>query len=531
MTVPAAVTTYRYEGNGVTTVFAYSNRLLTTADVTVQRLTRATDAVVDTLTLTTDYTVTIVSNSLANITITNPAKIPSITQDILLSLNIGLTQTRSFPRADSLPAADIELGLDKLTLIAQLINDDIGRSLRFPASDTTTDGELPARGDRASKFLGFNADGDPVASAGTDTVTSAYGLSLVQAADATAARAVLAAAASGANTDITSLSALVSLNGSGVGGIRNTVTNSGMRFAARGNTAVINGAATYGGCDGWFCFPQSFTTCTGTIQQYTGQGTSTGFAHGALVTTTGTGNLFFGTRIESLDIKHYNSQTATISFYAYQNTGGAVTVIPSLYKPTALDNFASTTLIATGSSVGVPTGVLTRVTQTVTFSSTDVSNGLQIYAQFNFGAVTTKDFYVGDVKIEFGSVATPFLPMPAALDLIGCERILPRLISGGTTSPFGSTGTAASTTDIFFPVQHRVAPRKTPTGITVSSGAHVTVSDAVANTACTAVTLTLPSINSSLINLTVAAGLTQYRPYYAYFNNASGKILFNGCEL
>lgn len=192
MTVPHADTAYRYQGNGVTTVFAYSNRLLTTADVQVQILTRATDAVVETLALTTDYTVTIVSNSLANITITNAAKIPSVTQDLLLTLNLDITQTRSFPRADSLPAADIELGFDKLTLIAQTLDDDIGRSLRFPESDTTTDGELPSKADRALTYLAFDANGAPIASASAagGAPAGAFGATLV--ATATQAEAITA---------------------------------------------------------------------------------------------------------------------------------------------------------------------------------------------------------------------------------------------------------------------------------------------------------------------------------------------------
>jgi len=165
MTVPAAVTTYRYEGNGVTAVFAYSNRLLSENDITVQILTRATDAVVETLTLTTDYTVTIVSNSLASVTITNPAKIPSGTQDILLNLDIAISQTREYPRADSLPAAAVELGLDKLTLIAQKIDDRQGRSLRFPDSDLATNAELPGKTERALTYLAFDEDGVPIASA------------------------------------------------------------------------------------------------------------------------------------------------------------------------------------------------------------------------------------------------------------------------------------------------------------------------------------------------------------------------------
>jgi len=193
MTVPAALTTYRYEGNGVTTVFAYSNRLLTTADVKVQILTRATDEIVETLALTTDYTVTLVSNSLANITIVNAAKIPSVTQDILLSLDIDISQTRSYPRADSLPAADIEKGLDKLTLISQLNNDGQIRSLRFPASDTSTNGELPPKAERALTYLAFDSDGVPIASAAAvgGAPAGAFGATLVATATQAEAQTLL----------------------------------------------------------------------------------------------------------------------------------------------------------------------------------------------------------------------------------------------------------------------------------------------------------------------------------------------------
>jgi len=193
MTVPSAPTTFRYEGNGVTTVFAYSNRLLTTSDVQVQILTRSTDAIVETLALTTDYSVTIVSNSLANITITNPAKIPSVTQDILLNLDLAITQTRSFPRADSLPAADIELGLDKLTLIQQILEGQQERSLRFPPSDTNTDGELPPKAERALAYLAFDANGAPIASMAEigGAPAGAFGATLVATGTQAAAKSLL----------------------------------------------------------------------------------------------------------------------------------------------------------------------------------------------------------------------------------------------------------------------------------------------------------------------------------------------------
>jgi hypothetical protein len=196
MTVPLAPTVYRYEGNGVTTIFSYLNRVFTAADLEVTILTRATDAIVETLTLTTDYTVTIVSNSQANVTVTNVAKIPSGTQDILISLNLAASQTRSFPRADSLPAESIELGLDKLTLLAQKTNDTLLRSIRFPDSDTTTDGVLPPKAERALTYLAFDANGVPIASesAAGGAPAGAFGATLVATATQGAAQTLLDAA-------------------------------------------------------------------------------------------------------------------------------------------------------------------------------------------------------------------------------------------------------------------------------------------------------------------------------------------------
>jgi hypothetical protein len=40
----------------------------------------------------------------------------------------------------------------------------------------------------------------------------------------------------------------------------------------------------------------------------------------------------------------------------------------------------------------------------------------------------------------------------------------------------------------------------------------------------------LASSNAALINLAVT-GATQFRPYGAYINSATGSIYFNGCEL
>lgn len=203
MTVGALPTIFRRLGNGVTTVFAFDNNVLDQDFLDVKILTRSTSAVVETLSLGVDYTVTIVSNTTSNVTIINALKIPSVTQDILLALNVPLTQSRSYPRGDELPAASIESGLDKLTLIAQNTSDKIDLSIKLPDSDIGLTTTVPDVGTRAGNYLAFDASGNVIAAAGTGgTAISAPLVPFVQAASLVAAKALLITAGSIATADI-----------------------------------------------------------------------------------------------------------------------------------------------------------------------------------------------------------------------------------------------------------------------------------------------------------------------------------------
>lgn len=203
MTVGALPTIFKLMGNGVTTVFPFNNNVLDQDFLDVKILTRATGAVVETLTLGVDYTVTIVSNTTSNVIIINALKIPSVTQDILLALNVPLTQSRSYPRGDELPAAAIESGLDKLTLIAQNTSDKIDLSIKLPDSDIGLTTTVPDVGTRAGNYLAFDSSGNVISAAGTGgTAISAPLVPFVQAASLVAAKALLITAGSIATADI-----------------------------------------------------------------------------------------------------------------------------------------------------------------------------------------------------------------------------------------------------------------------------------------------------------------------------------------
>ncbi|RPJ39225.1 MAG: hypothetical protein EHM35_02850, partial [Planctomycetaceae bacterium] len=151
--------------DGADTTFTFSFGIDTTADLQVILITAATGAE-STLTLTTDYTVTSANANdpqdfTAGGTVTLTAA-PSAAYEILLRRNTAKTQTAN------IDDEEVEEGLDKLTRISQDLSEWLGRSLYLPKSETGTSMQLAPVATRASKYLGFDANGAPVYVAGTN---------------------------------------------------------------------------------------------------------------------------------------------------------------------------------------------------------------------------------------------------------------------------------------------------------------------------------------------------------------------------
>lgn len=204
---------------------------------------------------------------------------------------------------------------------------------------------------------------------------------------------------------------------------RNLLINGDCRIAQRGNTAVVANTWMYGGCDRIAMFVGG-TTASGTIQQYPGQVTQSTFAQGAVVTTTGAGSVYFQERLEALNTKHLNGKYVTMTAWVYQDSGVAQNAFAQLAKPTTTaDTFSAQTTLATGSTVPVPNGVLTKISLTYLLGASEASLGLAAQVAFtNIGAVTAKNFYIGDWQLEAGSIATPFENRPIGTELALCQR-------------------------------------------------------------------------------------------------------------
>ena len=195
MTISTTTSSISYSGNGVTTGFAVPFPFFASDELEVIERVTSTGAET-TKVLTTDYTVVGGDGSTGTVTmLTAPASGRTLT----IRRNTDRTQETDYPENDPFPAASHERALDRLTAIVQEVErDQTGRALLVPKTDGAV-GTLPNSVDRASKYLAFDASGNPMAAAapaGTSVVT-AFGASLIDDATAAAARATLGSGAMG----------------------------------------------------------------------------------------------------------------------------------------------------------------------------------------------------------------------------------------------------------------------------------------------------------------------------------------------
>lgn len=161
-----------YTGAGTTNVFAYTFKIFVDSDITAIAKNTSTGTEYP-LTVDTDFTVSGAGNSSGgNVTLIDLGQ-AWIDSNGYLASGYTLTLLRVRPLTQETDIRNqgagyrsaIEDAFDHLVMIAQQVQDDIDRSLKLPASETGTI-TLPTEENRASKFLAFDADGDPIASSG-----------------------------------------------------------------------------------------------------------------------------------------------------------------------------------------------------------------------------------------------------------------------------------------------------------------------------------------------------------------------------
>lgn len=179
MTVSTTTNKITYSGDGATTSFAFSFPGVAASDLQIYYTDTSGNI---TLLSSSSYTVVLnaaVSPNPTGIggTVTYPTSGSPIAVGTKLTIlrTLPFTQTTSLSNQGVLYQPTIEAALDYIAMVAQQLNELLGRQLTVAVSDSTPTA-LPSAAQRANLYLGFDSSGNPIAVAGstsTNPVSSA----------------------------------------------------------------------------------------------------------------------------------------------------------------------------------------------------------------------------------------------------------------------------------------------------------------------------------------------------------------------
>jgi hypothetical protein len=200
MTISSTTNRVSYSGDAVTVAFAFPYRFLVDADITVILVVDST-AVETTQTLTTEYTLTGAGGASGG-TVTMLTA-PAVGETLVILRNPAQTQTLDLTENDSLPAESVEQAIDRLTIIAQRLQDLMDRAITLSDGSAASSLSLPTP--VAGSAIGWSADELTLVNLTdiTGTTISAFGETLIDDANAAAARTTL-----DASQELDSLTAL-----------------------------------------------------------------------------------------------------------------------------------------------------------------------------------------------------------------------------------------------------------------------------------------------------------------------------------
>lgn len=191
-----------------------------------------------------------------------------------------------------------------------------------------------------------------------------------------------------------------------VAGVQKLI-NGGAEVAQRSAPSLTT-SALYGQVDRCALWASGGAVSAGTIAQNTSAsvGRTGKAARASGVTLTGSGQISWRYRMEALDAIKLKNQAGSFQIAVMHDVGSTINYTIIIRKPTAADNYTSTTVIQTGSATAVPTGTATAISLP-NVSLGDCSNGLEIEVQAACGAVTTKNFDFTEWQLQEGSSVTP----------------------------------------------------------------------------------------------------------------------------
>jgi hypothetical protein len=168
MSITTTTNKQQYTANGSTTAFSFPYKFNANSHLVVV-LTNLTTGVSTTQEITTNYTVSGAGNP-AGGTVTFVTA-PTNGLRVTITREVPYTQEVDYQPDDDFPAEVHEAALDKLTMIGQQLNTEFDYAIKQPTTDANPIGSLPTAAVRANKYLVFDVNGDPQATASTSATS------------------------------------------------------------------------------------------------------------------------------------------------------------------------------------------------------------------------------------------------------------------------------------------------------------------------------------------------------------------------
>lgn len=322
---------------------------------------------------------------------------------------------------------------------------------------------------------------------------------------------------------------------------RNRIINGAMKIDQRANGVVTNNVAGYS-LDRWYTARPVLAAGmkaqrTTTVPAISG---TTGFQYslmfGRVAGDVGVTFCSAYYTMESVDSIDLAGKNVTVSFWAKLGVNfSGVSVTFNLITGTGTDQAPGSFTGATNIVSALP--VITTGWQKYTYTAAVGSTATQIGLLFQYSPIGTAGaddaVYITGVQLEQGRTATDFENILAADELARCRRYLPSVTAtSGVANAIAMgqcTGTAAANVFFTYPVR----PRAAPTGITLSSAGHFTLSGPTGTgVALTGLTFTNSSERAAQLAATIGSTpLTAGHATIISTGNSSAQILFNGAEL
>lgn len=157
MTVPYALAKVQYDGNGVATSFPFAFKVFEDEDLEV--IVTDANGSADVLTLDVDYSVAGAGDDSGG-TVTYPISGTALasTERITIRRSIEATQETDLTNQGAFYADVIENALDRVTMLAQQVEEALSRAPKYAEDSETSDAELPEP--EAGSVIGYDASGD-----------------------------------------------------------------------------------------------------------------------------------------------------------------------------------------------------------------------------------------------------------------------------------------------------------------------------------------------------------------------------------